>query len=173
MATRRVFVDTNVIIESFRVGCWTALCEHFAVETVDKCIEEAMTGDVADPRYVPVDSVIVNARLAARHPVAKLDIATLALEYPQAQGLDDGELHLLSYLHRHERPGNVDVLVSTADKAAIVVASLLGLLDVTVSLESLAEQSGLTRGQVGSLAGHYRTSWLDSAKVRIGLGMTP
>lgn len=155
MATRRVFVDTNVIIESFRVGCWTALCEHFAGETVDKCIDEAMTGNPADPRYVSVDPAVINAGLPARHSVSPLDIATLALEFSQAEGLDDGELHLLAHLHRREEPEGADVLLSTADKAAIVVAGLLDLLDVLVSLETLAEQSGgVTRGQVDSLARH-------------------
>ncbi len=86
MAKERVFVDTNVIIESFRTGCWTAICQRYAIETVEKCIEEAMTGDPTDPRYVPVDAEVLNAGLAARHAVQKVDIATLVLAFPHAQG---------------------------------------------------------------------------------------
>ena len=32
MTKVRVFTDMNVILESFRTGCWTALCSHFSVE---------------------------------------------------------------------------------------------------------------------------------------------
>ena len=38
----RVFADTNVILESFRTGCWTAISNHFAIETVEKCVEETL-----------------------------------------------------------------------------------------------------------------------------------
>lgn len=40
----RVFADTNVILEAFRTRCWTAITTHFAVETVEKCVEETLTG---------------------------------------------------------------------------------------------------------------------------------
>jgi hypothetical protein len=173
MAKEQVFLDTNVIIESFRTGCWTAICEHYAIETVEKCIEEAMTGDPGDPRYVPIDADALNAGLAARHPVERLDIATLVLEFAPAQGLDDGELHLLAYLHCQGVFEDVLVMLSTADKAAVVVAGQLGCLDHLVSLESLAEHSGVTRAQVEKLAGHYRARWLDEVRIKIRLGVIP
>lgn len=173
MAKCRVFVDTNVIIESFQAGCWTAVRGHFAVETVEKCIEEAMTGDRSSPRYVPVDSNVLSAGLAGRHSVAKIEIARLALDFPQSQGLDEGEMHLLACLHRLGPSSDVAVMLSTADKAAVVVAGLLGRIDSLVSLESLAQQSGVRRRQVESLAGWYRSRWLDDIKVSIRLGMIP
>jgi len=49
----------------------------------------------------------------------------LVLEFPQAQGLDDGELHLLAYLHSQKVLENVQVLLSTADKAAVAVPGQL------------------------------------------------
>ncbi len=173
MPKSRVFVDTNVIIEAFRTGCWTAICDHFAIETVEKCIEEAMTGDVAAPRYVPVDPDVLNDRLAARHLVAKLDIATLVLAFPQAEGLDDGELHLLAYLHGQRGPEDVRITLSTADKAAVVLAGQLGWLDSLVCLESLAEQSGVTRSRLDRLATHYGARWLDEIRTKIRLGIIP
>ena len=45
----RVFADTNVILESFRTGCWTAISNHFAIETVEKCVEETLTGNPGEP----------------------------------------------------------------------------------------------------------------------------
>ncbi|MBO4123014.1 hypothetical protein J5T34_19995 [Cupriavidus gilardii] len=47
MAKVRVFVDTNIILEAFRTGCWAAICERYAIETVEKCVEEALTGDLS------------------------------------------------------------------------------------------------------------------------------
>jgi len=36
MPKERVFLDTNVIIESFRIGCWTAICaRHNRLATSD------------------------------------------------------------------------------------------------------------------------------------------
>jgi len=173
VAKERVFVDTNVIIESFRTGCWTAVCEHYSIETVEKCVEEAMTGDTANPRYVPVDPDVLNAGLAARHEVEDLDIATFVFQFPQAEGLDDGELQLLAYLHRHGGPEHAGVALSTADKAAVVLAGQLGWLDFVVCLESLARRSGVTRAQVAGLASQHRAGWLEEVKVKIRLGMIP
>jgi hypothetical protein len=42
---RIVLVDTNIIIEAVRSHCWNALATHYAQETVEKCLEEARTGD--------------------------------------------------------------------------------------------------------------------------------
>ncbi len=173
MPNERVFVDTNVIIESFRTRCFTAICEHYAIETVEKCVEEAMTGDATDPRYVPVDAGMLNAGLGARHAVRKVDIATLVLAFPHAQGLDDGELHLLAYLHGQGVSEDARIMLSTADKAAVVLAGQLGWLDLLVCLELLAEQSGVTRGQVQALAGQYHARWLDEVRVKVRLGVLP
>lgn len=55
MEKTRVFVDTNVILEANRVGCWTSICNRYSVETVEKCIEEVLTGNPDDPNRVHVD----------------------------------------------------------------------------------------------------------------------
>ena len=39
-----VFVDTNVILESHRVGSWRALTGGYGVETVEDCVVETHTG---------------------------------------------------------------------------------------------------------------------------------
>ena len=65
------------------------------------------------------------------------------------------------------------MLVSTADKAAIVATGRLGGLDSLVSLEQLAQASGVTRGQIDSLARHYRSGWLDEIKFKVRFGMIP
>lgn len=173
MPKTRVFADTNVILEAFRIGCWTAICQHYAVETVEKCIEEALTGNASDPHRVQVDAGALRTGLTARHVVGKRELASLVLSHPECQGLDDGELHLLAWLHAHGLLASVLVLVSTADKAAIVATGRLGGLDSLVSLEQLAQTSGVTRSQVDSLARHYRSGWLDEIKLKVRFGMIP
>lgn len=173
MTKPRVFVDTNVILEAFRIGCWAAICEHFAIETVEKCIEEALTGDPTEPGRVDVPSDELVGGLAARHAVTKKELATFALTHPECQALDDGELHLLAWLDANGLLSKVMVLMSTADKATIVATGRLNGLDALVSLEHLAQNSGAPRGQLASLKDHYRNGWLEEIKVKVRFGMIP
>lgn len=173
MAKERVFADTNVILEAFRVGCWSILSNRYAIETVEKCAEETQAGDRTNPRYVPVDATVLKAGLAACHPVTNLEIATFALDRPRLPVLDDGELHLLAWLHARPFNFSATILISTADKAAIVATSQLGWLDSVVCLEDLAATSGTPRAQLDRLANHHRAAWLSSLKTRIQLGMYP
>ena len=39
-----VLVDTNVILECWRVGAWRALAGGYRVETVEDCVIETQTG---------------------------------------------------------------------------------------------------------------------------------
>jgi len=39
-----VLVDTNVMIECWRIGAWRALSNGYAVETVEDCVVETQTG---------------------------------------------------------------------------------------------------------------------------------
>ena len=94
MAKIRVLADTNVILEAFRTGCWTAIGNHFAIETVEKCVEETLTGNPDDPRHVPVLPADLKTGLAGQHPVTRKQIAALVLAYPACGVLDDGEKHL-------------------------------------------------------------------------------
>lgn len=173
MPRTRVFVDTNIILEAFRTRCWTAICHQFDVETVEKCIEEALTGNPDDPRRVHVDRDVLIGGLAARHAVGKRALAELRLSHPECSGLDDGELHLLAWLKAQGLIGQVLVLVSTADKAAIVATGRLGGLDSLASLEQLAQDAGVARGQLDNLANHYRSRWLDEIKTKVRFGVIP
>lgn len=173
MAKTRVFIDTNIIIEAFRTGCWTAICNKFDIETVDKCVEEALTGNPDDSGHVHIDRDALLEGLAGRHQVGKLELANLVLSYPSCHGLDDGELHLLAWLHAQGLLPNALILVSTADKAAIVATGKIGWLDSLTSLEHLANESGVTHGQINALARHYRAGWLDEIRIKIRLGVIP
>ena len=49
----------------------------------------------------------------------------------------------------------------------------IGWLDSLTSLEHLANESGVTHGQINSLARHYRAGWLDEIRIKIRLGVIP
>ncbi|ACL05402.1 hypothetical protein Dalk_3714 [Desulfatibacillum aliphaticivorans] len=173
MSKTRVFVDTNIIIEAFRTGCWTQICRKFSMETVEKCIEEALAGDPLEPNRIPVDKDPLISGLGAAHAVGKLELACLALGYPDLPALDDGELHLLAWLHAKGLLPEALVLISTADKAAVVATCQLGGMDSLASLEHLMKKSGGQHEQINNLRKHYRASWLDEIKTKIRLGVIP
>lgn len=173
MGKDRVFVDTNVVLEAFRTGCWAVICEHHAIETVEKCIEEALTGDPSNSAHVHITHDDLTGGLSGRHQVTKKQLANFALKYPGSQALDDGELHLLAWLDSNHLLPTVKVMLSTADKAAIVAAGRINGLDALVSLEHMAQTSGATRAQLSALKRHYRTSWLDEVRFKVRTGIIP
>lgn len=170
MAKGRVFADTNVILEAFRTGCWPAICGRYAVETVETCVAEALAGNPESPGHIRVDAAFLRGSLAAIHTVTRLEIATLALEHPHSQGLDLGERDLLAWLYARGFDAESRILLSTADKAAIVAAGQLGWLDLVVCLEDLGEASGASRARLQDLARHHRREWLSRLKTDIVLG---
>lgn len=169
----RVFADTNVILESFRTGCWTAISSHFAIETVQKCVEETLTGNPGDPRHVAVASADLRTGLAGEHPVTRKELAALVLAHPSCGTLDDGEKHLLAWLLANKLLPSAIVVVTTADKAALVASHGLGWLDCAVSLEDLARRAGVGRANLDALALQYREDWLSSIKTKIRMGIIP
>lgn len=169
MARTRVFVDTNVILEAVRTGCWAALCSRYSVETVDRCIEEVRTGDPYDTSRVQVSDDLLGPSQLVRHAVSAAEVGALVLAFPRCQGLDAGELHLLAHLHAHENPADVLVLLSTADRAALVSASVLGWGDRLEALEPLAQQAGAGKSRLAQLKRHYSRTWLEQARTQIAL----
>ena len=169
----RVFADTNVILEAFRSQCWTAITTYFAIETVEKCVEETLTGDPTDPRHVAVAPADLQVGLAARDPVTSRELAALVTSHPGCMTLDDGEKHLFAWLHASKLLPSKVIVVTTADKAALVASHGLGWLDSTTSLEALARKAGVGRANLDTLALQYREDWLSSIKTKIMLGVIP
>lgn len=167
MSKTRIFVDTNVILEAIRTKFWTTICDRYAIETVEKCVEEALTGNPDSQNYISVQPEILKKGLAARHTVSKRNIAGLILSHPECQGLDDGELHLLAWLHDQSIPPNDHLFISTADKAAIRATNNLGWMTALITLEELLQKSGVTKSQIDILRPHFRIPWLSSLKTKI------
>ncbi len=162
-----VLVDTNIIIEAFRTGCWTALTAHFSIETVEKCCEEAHTGEAHRPGYVEVDTKTLRQRLTV-HRVSDSVLAALSLRDPEAFRLDLGERHLWAHAL-----GRSDAwLASSGDHAAINAAVRLGWEDRLVSLEQLANHVG-ARSALKHLKEQFRSArlstWRTAALIDRGL----
>jgi hypothetical protein len=168
----RTFVDTNVIIEAFRIKCWSAIAGQFSLETVQECVTEARTGDQGNATRTNIPDDEFKNGLTKTHDVSKKERANI-IEYPSCRGLDPGEQCLFAYLlaHYHELP-NV-IFVSTADKAAIAASLKLPFFDKLTSLETLAKIAGVNKAKLGTLAPAYREDFLSKIKSQAILGIIP
>ncbi len=150
-----VLVDTNIIIEAVRTNCWNAITTHFTVETVEKCMEEARTGDPMRRNYVAVESSDL-ARVRVVHVVAESERANLVLNLQTADELDAGERNLFA----HALGRNDAWIASCADRAALKGAFALGWKDRMASLEFLARIAGTKP----HLKDHFLESWLSDVR---------
>lgn len=165
----RILLDTNVLIEAFRTGVWPAIRETFSLETVEKCIEEALTGDPSIPGYVRIDHRKLKNDLHCVHKVDKLMLSNLIIHHPHCAGLDDGELHLFAWLYSKAPDSSDRPLICTADKAAVYAANRLSWLDDLISLQEIGSMAGISRKQTNLLATHHKAKWLDNLKATIRL----
>lgn len=150
-----VLVDTNIVIEAVRTRCWNALVSYFTLETVDKCLEEARTGDPMRREYVAVDAEQL-AGVSKAYTVNEQEKARLALDLPTADELDAGERDLFAHTF-----GRSDAWIgSCADRAALKAAFALGWKDRMVSLEVLARFAGARP----DLKQHFREQWLTDVR---------
>jgi hypothetical protein len=155
-----VLVDTNVIIESVRTGVWNALKGSLRVETVEECREETQRGNPHRPGRVTVSPENL-AGLAAVHPVSNLQRAAFALAYPEAPGMDPGEMDLLSHAYSRIDAGDEVWVVSSPDRASIRAGVALGWREHTVALEDLVDAVG-GRPRL-RMADHFTRAWLSQS----------
>ena len=151
-----VLMDTNVIIEAFRAHCWNAVTTHFTVETVEKCYEEALTGDPQRPDYIAVDAAQLRNGLRERRPTDRKKRTQLVVRLAYKEGLDAGELDLLAHAL-----GRSDAwIASCADRAAVYAALELGWEERFVSLEAMARAAGARP----ALKHHFTDRWLKEVR---------
>lgn len=152
--TPTLLVDTNVMIEAVRTGCWRAITGRMNVETVDTCTNEALRGDAARGGYVVVSEEELS-RLSRVHAVTEAERAAFALDYPDAGGMDAGERDL--FAHAYGRSDETWLLLSS-DKASIRAGVSLGWQDRLRSLAALADEVGARPNP--KLRRHFEESWL-------------
>ena len=112
-----VLVDTNVILESHRVGSWRALTGGYRVETVEDCVTETQTGFQKRRPERLIDAGELCASLAAVHPVADRERAELAVRVSDI-ALDRGEVSLWAHALRR----NDAWVLCGPDKASLRLA---------------------------------------------------
>ena len=157
-----VLVDTNVIIEAHRSGCWKVLAGYFAIHTVEKIVEETQTGyQNRDPEQTINEAVL---RKACKHIAKISDIqrAQFHIDFPETV-LDPGERDLI--IHAGTL-GVADVwLLNSPDMAAVRHAHGRGWIDRLVSLEAM--NTHLKFKPKEALRENYSERWLSAKRTNL------
>lgn len=156
-----VLVDTNAIIEAWRVNAWRALCGGYALETVEECVIETQTGFQNRRPEQQIDRTTLLAGLKALHKVSDAERAAALLRDCEIAMLDEGEKAL--WAHALAR-SDVWVLCGP-DKASLRVGVRLNLRDRLVALERLLTEAGFHPNT--PLKGAYRQDWLNRTLVEL------
>ena len=154
-----VLVDTNVIIESLRVGVFKALAGGYRIETVEDCVAEIHAGNDRKSQRIEIDEL--RSRLSATHSVGDREKVNVRLQVEGIQ-IDNGELAL--WAHAKLRKDNW--IFCGPDRASIKFGMRLGFGDRIVSLEKLLKDIGCN---VKGLRRHYSTKWLIETRTQIRL----
>lgn len=154
--TGPVLVDTNVVIECWRVGAWRALSGGYRVETVEDCVVETQTGFQRRRPEQIVDLETLRAGLVAVHRVTDRQLAEVAVRAPDI-ALDAGERAL--WAHALTRP-DAWVLCGP-DSASMRFGVRAGFRDRLVALQSLLRDAG---DRARELREQFTARWL-AAKV--------
>ncbi|RWX18274.1 hypothetical protein EHI42_08650 [Rhizobium hidalgonense] len=156
-----VLVDTNVIIECWRVSAWKALCGGYAVETVGDCFVETQTGFQKRRPEEQIDSDVLAKTLKAVHAVQDIDHAEAVTRDLSIANLDAGERALWAHAI-----GRKDAWVLCGpDKASLRIGIRLGLRERLVSLERLLGDVGFKPRL--DLRTPYTQKWLDQALAQL------
>lgn len=149
-----VLVDTNAILESFRIGAWRALAGGYAVETVEDCVTETQTGFQRRRPEQQIDAMELRASLAAVHGVGDNELAAVAVRAHDI-ALDIGERSLWA----HALTRNDGWVLCGPDKASLRFGVRLGYREQLVALERLLEEAGYRPKEPLKLA--YTSKWLE------------
>ncbi len=133
-----VLLDTNVIIEAHRTGCWGGLSGRYCIATVEKCVEECDTGNQRRDNPVAVDTSALRKRIQV-HQVTDKAMVELSLRYQGALDLDPGERELLALALTLSGA----YFFCSPDKACVRAGHELGILNQFISLEELVEGAGI------------------------------
>jgi len=156
-----VLVDTNAIIEAWRVDAWRALAGGYALETVEECVIETQTGYQKRRRGQQIDRETLRAGLKAVHKVSDAERAAALIRDGEIAMLDEGEKAL--WVHVLAR-SDAWVLCGP-DKASLRIGVRLNLRDRLVALERLLDDAGFRPKT--PFKGAYRQDWLSRTLVEL------
>jgi hypothetical protein len=149
-----VLVDTNVVLECWRVGAWKALTSGYAVETVEDCVIETQTGYQRRRTEQQIDRAALQASLAAVHRVSDSERAAAAVRDALFSYLDVGEQSLWA----HALARSDAWVLCGPDKASLRFGVRLGFRDRLVALENLLHDVGYRPPT--ALRTNYTSGWL-------------
>ncbi len=149
-----VLVDTNVILECWRVDAWRALTGGYQVETVEDCVIETQTGFQRRRREQQIDHGALRDSLAAVHQVGDPELAAGVVRDNGLSFLDIGERSLWA----HALTRTDSWVLCGPDKASLRLGVRLGFRDRLVSLEDLLHAVG-NRPRM-TLKDAYTSTWL-------------
>ncbi len=156
-----VLVDTNVVLEAWRVQAWRALCGGYAVETVEECVIETQTGFQKRRPEQQIDRQTLLAGLKVVHKVPDAERAVALVRDGEIAMLDDGEKALWA----HALARSDAWVLCGPDKASLRIGVRLGFRDRLVALERLLEDAGFRPRM--PLRAAYRRDWLDRTLVEL------
>jgi hypothetical protein len=151
-----VLIDTNVILECWRLNAWRALSSGYQLETVEDCVIETQTGWQRRRREQQIDQAFLEKSLAKVHHPGMKDFAMLAVQAPDI-ALDPGEQALWA----HALTRNDDWILCGPDRASLRFGVRLDFRERLVALESLLNAIG-HRPKVALLS-NYTNAWLARA----------
>jgi hypothetical protein len=148
-----VLVDTNAILECWRVGAWRALTGGYRVETVEDCMTETQTGYQRRRPEQQIEAQALRGSLAAIHAVEDRERVAAVVRDSMFSYLDVGEQSL--WAHALSR---TDAWVLCGpDKASLRFGVRLGLRDRLVALEDLLRDAG--HRPATALRSAYTSGW--------------
>jgi hypothetical protein len=154
-------VDTNVIIEAWRVDAWRALCGGYSLETVEECVIETQTGFQKRRPEQQIGRDVLLAGIKAVHQVSDAERAAALIRDGEIAMLDEGEKAL--WVHALARP-DAWVLCGP-DKASLRIGIRQDLRGRLVSLECLLDDAGFR--PKAPLKDAYRQDWLSRTLVEL------
>jgi len=147
-------VDTNAIIEAWRIDAWRALCGGYALETVEECVIETQTGYQNRRPEQQIDRDALLAGLKAVHKVSDAERAAALVRDGEVAMLDEGEKALWA-----QALARSDAWVLCGpDKASLRIGVRLNLRGRLVSLDRLLDDAGFRPKT--PLKDAYRQDWL-------------
>jgi hypothetical protein len=164
--TGPILLDTNVILECWRIGAWRALARGYRLETVEDCVTETQTGFQKRRREQQIDAAVLQQSMAAIHRPEAREFAMLAV---QAQDivLDPGERALWA----HALTRNDDWVLCGPDKASLRFGVRTGFRERLVALDALLMAVGCRPKEAFRL--NYTTAWLAKALSEIVISEGP
>ncbi len=155
-----VLVDTVAIKAAHALGCWNALRKAYQLETVEKCLEEAIRVDRHGRQLVPRKAAELKTEMRI-HAVSETQRANLLLAGGHRPDLDDGERDLLAHALTLGKKG---WWLCGPDKATLKTLSRLNLLERMVSLESMGHAVG---HRFTALEEQYTEAWLKAKRTKL------